>query len=162
DLVATDLHGRTALSELFRFDVQAFSPDAEAPAIADLLGAAAVLTLNDRKDRKCVVNGIVTSIARAVGAKGGGGFSLTVEPAVAALGVGRSSRAFQKMDVTDIVKKVLDVAGVDASTVDWRTKGSYPKRDYCAQYRESYWDFIERLCCEEGIYYFFELGDDAT
>lgn len=32
----------------------------------------------------------------------------------------------------------------------------YRTRDYCVQYRESDFDFVQRLLQEEGIYYFFE------
>src|SRR4029079_4425242 len=70
------------------------------------------------------------------------------------------SRVFQEMTVVDIVKKVLDKGGV--TDVDWRPQSSYATRPYTAQYRESDWDFVERLCVEEGIYYFFEHEDGAT
>ena len=60
------------------------------------------------------------------------------------------------------MKKVLEKAGIDASATRWSTGGGYPQRPYCAQLRESDWAFIERLLAEEGIYYEFELGDDAT
>jgi type VI secretion system secreted protein VgrG len=161
DLVVADLHGHTALSALFRFDLMAFSTG-DPPALADLIGAKATITVQDRFDKQLVVRGLVMAVERIVGFTGGGGFSISVEPEVAALGVGRDSRVFQEMSAVDIIKKVLDKAGIAAAEVEWSTTGSYPTRHYCAQYRESDWDFIERLCAEEGIYYRFDFGDDAT
>jgi type VI secretion system secreted protein VgrG len=58
-------------------------------------------------------------------------------------------RVFQDMTAPDIVKKVLDGAGVKDH--EWRLEGSYPKRVYTSQYRESDWAFIRRLLSEEGI-----------
>ncbi|MBI4696809.1 MAG: type VI secretion system tip protein VgrG [Gammaproteobacteria bacterium] len=37
-----------------------------------------------------------------------------------------------------------------------RLSGTYVKREFCVQYRESDFDFASRLMEEEGIYYFFE------
>ncbi|HYH94986.1 type VI secretion system Vgr family protein [Hyalangium sp.] len=80
----------------------------------------------------------------------------------------RRSRIFQEMTTPDIVKKLLGEAGVAHRLA---LSGSYPKREYCVQYRESNLDFISRLLEEEGIFYFFEheqgahtmvLGDSAS
>ena len=37
--------------------------------------------------------------------------------------------------------------------------GTYAKREYCVQYRETDFDFVSRLMEEEGIYYYFEHED---
>jgi len=39
-------------------------------------------------------------------------------------------------------------------------QGSYPKREYCVQYRETDFNFVQRLLEEEGIYYFFKHEKD--
>ncbi|HEX8700463.1 MAG TPA: type VI secretion system tip protein TssI/VgrG [Myxococcaceae bacterium] len=65
----------------------------------------------------------------------------------------KRSRIFQEMTTPDIVKKLLGEAGVEFRLA---LSGSYPKREYCVQYRESNLDFISRLLEEEGIFYFFE------
>jgi type VI secretion system secreted protein VgrG len=67
----------------------------------------------------------------------------------------RRSRIFQEMTAPEIVKKLLDEAGVEYREA---LSGSYAKREYCVQYRESNLDFISRLLEEEGIFYFFEHG----
>jgi hypothetical protein len=59
-------------------------------------------------------------------------------------------RIFQAKDVPDILKQVLQ--GFD---VAWELHKSYPKREYCVQYRETDFNFISRLMEEEGIFYFF-------
>lgn len=63
-------------------------------------------------------------------------------------------RIFKDKKTTDIVKAVLAEAGytdVDLSNLG----GSYTTREYCVQYREDGWSFIQRLLQQEGIYYYF-------
>lgn len=64
-------------------------------------------------------------------------------------------RIFQNMSVPEIVKKVISDYGFDGDLVQRQT-GTYQKRVYCTQYRESDYDFIARLLEDEGIYFFFE------
>ncbi|HUR26763.1 MAG TPA: type VI secretion system tip protein TssI/VgrG, partial [Planctomycetota bacterium] len=79
-------------------------------------------------------------------------------------------RVFQQKTVIEIVEQVFSDAGFS----DFE-KGSvletYPKLDYCVQYRESDFDFVARLLEENGILYFFRheaakhvlvLADDKT
>ncbi|WP_437961329.1 type VI secretion system tip protein TssI/VgrG [Sorangium sp. So ce119] len=160
-LGVSDVSGRAALSELFRFDVRAFTRD-EPPALAELVGQPFELTLSDPFDRAMTIRGLVMEAERTAGALGGGTFALGLEPEAAQLTVGRDSRVFQHMTVVDIVKKVLDKAGIAAENVRFAVTADYAKRVYCAQYRESDWHFIERLLAEEGIYYWFEHDSDAT
>jgi type VI secretion system secreted protein VgrG len=157
------LEGRAALSELFRFEVRISSADA-LPAPADVLGKDAKLTLEDPHERSLVVHGIAAAVAWTPGgaAMKGGELEVTVEPAVAALAVGRDHRVFQDKNVVDVAKAVLQKAGVAGGAVRWSTTGSYPVRPYWAQYGESDWAFLERILAEHGIYYYFDLGADAT
>ena len=64
------------------------------------------------------------------------------------------SRIFQRKSVPDILKEVL--APVAA---EWKIQGTFEKRDFCVQYRESDFDFASRLMEEEGIFYFFRHED---
>ena len=66
-------------------------------------------------------------------------------------------RIFQQKKVGDIIKAVLDEAGI---TYDLRLVCDYPVRDYCVQYRETGFAFISRLMEEEGIFYFFRHDAD--
>lgn len=63
-------------------------------------------------------------------------------------------RIYQNASAIDIVKGIFREHGFtdfqDALTRSYRT------RDYCVQYRESDFNFVQRLLEEEGIYYFFK------
>jgi type VI secretion system secreted protein VgrG len=68
-------------------------------------------------------------------------------------------RIFQNKSVPDILSDVFKELGFS----DFRLslKASYEPREYCVQYRESYFDFASRLMESEGIFYFFEHTDNA-
>ena len=44
------------------------------------------------------------------------------------LRLGRDSRLFQEKSVKDVVTAVLEEAGLDSGTQDWKTKGQHPER----------------------------------
>ena len=67
----------------------------------------------------------------------------------------RDNRIFQNLSVPEIVQKVLK--GIDLKL---QLIKSYPKREYCVQYRETNLDFASRLLEDEGIFYFFEHAAD--
>lgn len=71
---------------------------------------------------------------------------------------------FQGKDVQEIITSVLvDKCGWKVGEdFEFRLKETYPKRDYCIQYKETYFDFISRLMEEEGIYYFFKHTLDGS
>jgi type VI secretion system secreted protein VgrG len=46
--------------------------------------------------------------------------------------------------------------------VEWKVTRTVTERPYIVQYQESDWHFVERLCADEGIYYWFDLAEDAT
>ncbi|MCK7582592.1 MAG: type VI secretion system tip protein VgrG [Chromatiales bacterium] len=71
---------------------------------------------------------------------------------------GTNCRIFQEMTVPDILKKVFDEYSIQDVKLDGLT-GTYAKRDYCVQYRESDFNFVSRLMEDEGIYYFFKHAD---
>lgn len=64
------------------------------------------------------------------------------------------NRIFQNETTEEIVRAVCQEHGF--TDIDPRLSGVYEPREFCAQYRESDFDFLSRLMEEEGIYYYFE------
>ena len=83
-------------------------------------------------------------------------YRAVIAPQLWLLSLRQDCRIFQKMSIPDIVKAVLEDAGVTGDLFDFRLQGDYPQREYCVQYRESDLNFIQRLLEEEGIFFFFE------
>jgi type VI secretion system secreted protein VgrG len=81
-------------------------------------------------------------------------FRLRLRPALAALEHREGSRIFQGESPVDVVKAMLENAGVDRD-VEWRLRRTYAPREVLCQYRERDLDFVHRVLGEEGIFYFF-------
>jgi type VI secretion system secreted protein VgrG len=151
--------GQEGLSELFRFDVILAAEDA-AIAFDDVIGKPALLTmLGAEGDRH--VHGMVARFRQGDFGKKLTTYHVTVVPKPSRLLHRHDCRIFQTLSAPDVIKSVLEGAGL-ASGTDFRIslQGTYVTREYCVQYRESDWAFVSRLMEEEGIFYFFEHAED--
>ncbi len=149
-LVLVGFEGHEAISQLFRYQLDLVSTENCVP-FEKLLGQEVSVEWEIREGEKRHFSGIVSRFSQ-----GERSFTLTrhgmeVVPRVWLLTRKVRSRIFQHTTVPDILKQVLK--GLEVS---YKLTGEYKPRDYCAQYRESDFDFISRLMEEEGIFYFFE------
>jgi type VI secretion system secreted protein VgrG len=101
-----------------------------------------------------VIHGRVSRFVQLGSADGLTSYRADMVPWIWFLSLSSDCRIFQKLSVVEIIKKIFDENGFP----DYQIKcvKSYPKREYCVQYRESHLDFVSRLMEEEGIFYFFE------
>jgi type VI secretion system secreted protein VgrG len=79
-------------------------------------------------------------------------YEAVLVPSIWFLSLDQDCRIFQNQSVPEIVEAVLKGAGI--TDFNLKTTKSYPKREYCVQYRESNLNFISRLLEEEGIFYY--------
>ena len=70
-------------------------------------------------------------------------------------------RIFTQQSIPDILKKTLEDGGLTSADYSLRLSQQYPVEEHVCQYRESHFDFISRWMEREGLYYFFEQGDDG-
>jgi type VI secretion system secreted protein VgrG len=126
----------------------------------ELLGQDALLTVHLGDGTARLFHGVVSRVVRweASNQPDRQYCRMTVVPRLGTLRHTRRSRIFQEMSVPQIVHKVL---GEGSVTHRLALQGSYSKREYCVQYRESDLDFVSRLLEEEGIFFHFEHSEDA-
>ena len=125
----------------------------------DVIGKEAVLTIvGDVKDR--FIHGIVSEFMQT-GSKGRFFlYETRVVPSLWLLSLEQDCRIFQNKTVQDIITQVLKDGGITTDRFAFRLQGQYQPREYCVQYRETDLNFISRLLEEEGIFYFFEHGEN--
>ncbi len=129
----------------------------------DLLGKSVTVVMQLR-DAPRHFNGYVTAFAFAGHEGRHYSYKATVRPWLWFLTRTRDCRVYpddgKPMSVPDIVRAVFAQHG---QLPDYEFKlideGSYRKRPYCVQYRESDFNFVARLLEEEGIYWYFEHSD---
>lgn len=144
------LEAREALDEIGALRCE-ISDGAGGPDPADLVGKPLELTMSHAggaEPRKWA--GYVVEAERTTTRPDEPmGTTVVARPRLFRLEQRADCRVFQHLSAPDIVKKVLDGGGVKDHA--FRLEGSYPKRAYTTQYRETDWAFLQRLLSEEGI-----------
>jgi type VI secretion system secreted protein VgrG len=154
-----------AVSEPPRAELELDVPGLDYEPRADLLGPAELALVDTgsgavvRRFKGCVTR-VTEDAGRAVAdATDSQRLSMVLEPSLALLRLSRNRRIFQELGVRDIVSKVLEEGGVER--VEWRLVGAPPPREVTTQLDEDNLAFVTRLLEEEGIFYFFEHGEEG-
>ncbi|HEX9963208.1 MAG TPA: type VI secretion system tip protein TssI/VgrG [Pyrinomonadaceae bacterium] len=145
------------LSELFRIDVELLHEEtgegfeATPVDVEKILGKSVTLGITQRDGNTRMFNGIVSQFSQGTRDNRFSYYYATIVPSVWLLTQNVQSRIFQHISVPDILKKIF--TGFE---MIYEIQGTFHKRNYCVQYRESDFAFASRLMEEEGIYYYFE------
>lgn len=108
------------------------------------------------------LGGIVTRVSERASRGDRQRLTLTLESPLARLRLTKDSRIFQDLATKDIVSAVLEESGLPADKVEWRLTRSYAPREVCTQFNETSFAFVSRLLEEDGIFYFFEHGEEGV
>lgn len=150
-----------SLSALDELVVRAVNYDEELTAANAVIGKKAEFRVERTHDKQAhVFVGEVWSVERTFVALGMNSLTLTIKPRLWRLQARTNCRRFLEMSVPDIVKDVLEKAGVSSSEQKWQLSGTYKPLRTVTQYRETDYDFIQRLLAEVGIY-FAPVSHDA-
>jgi len=160
-LKVVQFQGSEAHSTLYEYTIQLVSHNTEPRIrVADVLAQPAALTVWDAKGEVArYIHGAVISCTQGEESQRWVYYTLTLRPEVWRLSLRQDCRIFQKQTVPDIIKAVLEGAGIPADRYRIALYRGYEPRNYCVQYQESDLDFIQRLMREEGIFYFFEHSE---
>nr|WP_057926291.1 type VI secretion system Vgr family protein [Burkholderia ambifaria] len=172
--------GRDAVSELYRYDIEFTSPMAGIP-MDQVVGRPAkfiVAPVDPNLDylRRMfgenagqfstmspayTIHGVITQFDEFGSSADQTHYRVRLEPKLADLNRGATSRLFQKQSVEEIVTDTLRHYGYRAG-VDFlfQLRGEYKRREYITQYHETTFVFIQRICAEEGIWFRWEQKKD--
>ena len=146
------VYGFERLGQLYEFTVtvvhakQLLTED----ELNDLLLAPCSITFENGDP----IHGIAREVAIREALPGrGASYDIVVVPTTWLLTVSKLSRLYQKMSVKDMAADVLGRYGLAAHS-DLRIDGD--PRDFCIQYEESDWDYLQRWFEHEGFFYWFE------
>jgi type VI secretion system secreted protein VgrG len=125
--------------------------------MADALGARATLDILPGEQ---AIHGILADVELLNDHAKSGLFRATLVPELWQLSLTRHRRIFVDETIPQIIDKVLKASGLLAADFKIDVQASYKTLDHVCQYQESNLDFISRWMEREGMYYFFEQGDD--
>jgi type VI secretion system secreted protein VgrG len=158
ELLLDTFSGAEGISTPFLYTVDLLSENEKVDA-AEVLRKEVTLTFVLPDGSKRVIHGIVRRFAQLGQRDQLTYYRAEIVPWLWFLSLAQDCRIFQQMSVLEIVEKVFKEQGY--SDFEIKCSRSYPKREYCVQYRESNLNFVSRLLEEEGIYYFFRHSTSA-
>ncbi len=162
-LIVLSFSGIEGISRDFHFTMQLASEN-NAITFEQLAGQNVTIGLLSSDGTERYINGIIVEfMAMEIAVKDGlSKYHAVMVPAFWLLRGCVDCRIFQDKSTPDIIEAVLDSGSLNAKgvmpTIDFRLElqGTYPTKEYCVQYNETDFDFINRLCEHEGIFYYFE------
>ncbi|KVM54174.1 type VI secretion protein Vgr [Burkholderia ubonensis] len=174
--------GLDQVSQLYRYEIEFTSPVAGIP-MDQVLGRPAKFIVDpidpnmdyltkmfgenaaqfSKKPPAYTVHGIITKFDELETSADETRYRVVLEPTLADLDRGVTSRLFQKQSVEEIVTDTLRHYGYRAG-VDFmfQLRGQYKRREYVTQYHETTFAFIQRICTEEGIWFRWEQKKDRA
>jgi type VI secretion system secreted protein VgrG len=156
------IDGVERLGQLYEFRVRfQHDPGPVTESVLDkLLLSPCTFTLGPNADE--VINGIVREVETFEVPEGDAAiYEVVVVPTVWLLTVSKISRVYQKMSVADMATDILSRYSLSVGEhFDLRNLPS-DKREFCIQYHESDWDFLQRWFEHEGFFYWFEHSDSG-
>lgn len=158
-LMVERFHGREAVSELFRFEIDCVSTNAFFE-LKSLIGEEVTLRVLLADGDKRAWHGYVTE-AMQLGADGGlARYRLIMEPWLAFLGKRYDNRVYQDMDAVAVLGTIF----AQYHEADWSHDISQNLRRHSrlTQYRETQLDFVRRILADEGLAFRFEHDQNAV
>ncbi|HDR8931150.1 TPA: type VI secretion system tip protein VgrG [Burkholderia vietnamiensis] len=172
--------GRDAVSELYHYDIEFTSPVAGIP-MDQVVGRPAKFIVSpvdpnmnylrrmfgenaeqfSALPTAYTIHGIITEFDEFGTSNDQTHYRVRLEPKLADLSRGVTSRLFQKQSVDEIVTDTLRHYGYRAGVdFQFQLRDQYKRREYVTQYHETTFAFIRRICTEEGIWFRWEQKKD--
>jgi len=174
--------GLDRVSQLYRYEIEFTSPVAGIP-MDQVLGRPAKFSADpvdsnmdylrkmfgenaaqfSAKPAAYSVHGVITQFDELETSADETRYRVVLEPTLADLDRGVTSRLFQKQSIEEIVTDTLRHYGYRAGVdFQFQLRGQYKRREYVTQYHETTFAFIQRLCAEEGIWFRWEQKKDRA
>ncbi|HEX4030056.1 MAG TPA: type VI secretion system tip protein TssI/VgrG [Terracidiphilus sp.] len=158
DLLPEHLKGREGISIDFLFELDLLAEPSTTVDPKAIVGSKCCVTIQatDSGDLR-YINGYVMGLEIYGGDEEFNRYRAQIVPSIWLLTLNKNTRVFQDMTVIDVVKAVLEPYGIALTD---NTSGNHPQLDYCTQYRETDFNFVNRLLEQFGIFYYFDHSKD--
>ncbi|HKM52810.1 MAG TPA: type VI secretion system tip protein TssI/VgrG, partial [Isosphaeraceae bacterium] len=149
--------GTESLSRLFSYQLELASTN-DTISAKQIVGKAVSWSISRLDQAPRYFSGIVSKfVAGAVNNRQHRTYRAEVVPWPWLLTRTTDCKIFQNQNTPEIIESIFKDFGFSDFALE--LKGSFPKREYCVQYRETAFNFISRLMEYEGIFFFFRHED---
>jgi type VI secretion system secreted protein VgrG len=152
-LLLQSFSGHEELSRLFEFDLDLLSENYEIN-FDDIIGQNVTIRMDLPEGGTRYWNGFINRFVQGVSTSVQfAQYRATMVPWLWFLTQTSDCRIFQERTVPDILRQIFNEH--EFSDIEDRLSGGYRTWNYCVQYRETDYNFVNRLMEQEGIYYYF-------
>ncbi|WHH50137.1 type VI secretion system tip protein TssI/VgrG [Pseudomonas sp. Ap32] len=159
DLLLEHFSGSEGLSRLYQFDLALLSQRSDVK-LKSLIGRPATVEIELADGASRYINGYINRFSTQGSDGGYVRYSALLGPWLWMLTCRFDSRIFQDKTVQDVVSEVFAGFG-SLAKYEFRLNKALKPYSYITQYRESDFNFIQRLLENEGLFYYFEHTADA-
>ncbi len=102
------------------------------------------------------IHGVLSKLEQRGTGDIGTSYRAVLVPRLWKTGLQMQTQVHLDLSVPEIIQKELEASGFGGTDFELRVdKAKYPKREYTVQYEESDLNYLQRLCEDVGIYYYF-------
>ncbi|MGD9240141.1 MAG: type VI secretion system tip protein TssI/VgrG [Desulfobacterales bacterium] len=149
--------GTEGISRLYEFDVTLASDDPDID-LKEILQNPSALTIHG-SDQTFPIHGILAQFEQLHEVKGNYFYRALLVPRLWQADLYHENQLFLDKSVPDIIAEILRQTGLTTQDYELKLTKKYHPWEYICQFRETDFDFISRWMEREGIYYFFEQGE---
>jgi len=152
-LLLVSMSGTEHLGRLFEYKLELVSENPQIKA-EDIVGQNVTIRLALGAGKNRYFNGYISHFTQVTAYGRLARYQATIVPWLWFLTRTADCRIYQDQKIPDIIKEVFKKH--ELKDFEDALSGSYSKKEYCVQYRETDFNFVSRLMEQEGIYYFFK------
>lgn len=152
--------GTEAISRLYEFEIIL---DAEDPEInlKEVLKNPVCLKIERNEEVQRTIHGILARFEQLHEYSEHVYYRAVLVPRLWLVDQHHENQLFLDKKVPEIIEDILTQAGLTSNDYELKLTSEYPAWEYVCQYNETDFNFISRWMEREGIYYYFEQGEDA-
>ncbi len=158
--MVAEFNGKEAISKLYEFEIVVYADDPDID-LKEVLKNPVKLTVEKDDETLRVFHGILSRFEQLHEYSGHVYFRAILVPRLWIADQYLENQLFLDKSVPDIIEEVLKQTGLTTNDYELKLTGCYDPWEYICQYNESDFNFISRWMEREGIYYYFEQGDEA-
>ena len=156
--------GTEQISEPYSFQISFVQENVESLVfeLEEAVGRACTLELlDDQGAMQGHYHGLLSDVELVHDLPSSALYIATLVPRLWRLQLGSGSRTFVDSSLPDVLNEILRAAGFKEGTdYELRLSGKYEPLAHVTQFRESPLAFITRRMARDGVYFFFEQGED--
>lgn len=155
-----EFSGTEAISKLYEFDISLYADDPDID-LKEVLKNPVQLTVQKEGEVLRVFHGILSRFEQLHEYSGHIYFRAILVPRLWISDQYLENQLFLDKSIPEIIEEVLKQTGLTSNDYEIKLTGNYAPWEYICQYNETDFNFISRWMEREGIYYYFEQGDDT-